>query len=98
MSTAEYQASRPEHPLLRLPTREEIRAVSATTWMLWGLIAAATIVRILTINNQSLWTDEALTAYESGLPFGSMVHVMLNIETTPPLYFLVAWGLSLIHI
>jgi mannosyltransferase len=92
MSTAEYPAASVEHHLLRLPTREQIRAVPATTWMLWGLIGAATIIRILTIDNQSLWTDEALTAYESGLPLGSMVHVMLNIETTPPLYFVVAWA------
>lgn len=92
MSTAEYPAATVEQHPLRVPTREQIRAVAATTWMLWGLIAAATIIRILTIDNQSLWTDEALTAYEAGLPFGPMVHVMLNVETTPPLYFVLVWG------
>ncbi len=56
-----------------------------------GLIAVAAVIRILTIDNQSFWTDEALTAYEAHLPFGEMIHTVQHVETTPPLYFVLVW-------
>ncbi|HUZ28142.1 MAG TPA: glycosyltransferase family 39 protein [Solirubrobacteraceae bacterium] len=90
MSTAEFPATRGRE-LLSLWWKERVRPVPWEVWCLLGLIAVATAIRILVINNQSIWTDEALTAYEARLPFGSMVHVVLNIETTPPLYFGLIW-------
>ena len=66
--------------------------VRADVAVLIAVVAVAVVIRILTIDNQSIWTDEALTAYEAGLPLGRMVHVMLNVETTPPLYFLAVWA------
>ena len=53
------------------------------------LVAAA--IRILTIDNQSFWADEALTAYEAQLPFGAMLNTVKHVETTPPLYFVLVW-------
>ena len=57
-----------------------------------ALVALATVIRILTINDQSIATDEALTTYEASLPFGAMLHTVAHIETTPPLYFVLIWG------
>ncbi|HEV3128901.1 MAG TPA: glycosyltransferase family 39 protein, partial [Solirubrobacteraceae bacterium] len=90
MSTAEFPATRGRE-LLGQWWKERVRPLPWEVWCLLGLIAVATAIRILVINNQSIWTDEALTAYEARLPFGSMVHVVLNIETTPPLYFGLIW-------
>jgi mannosyltransferase len=92
MSTAEYHATPAPSPLLRVPIRDRVRAVSAETWLLWGVIGVATVIRILTINNQSMWADEALTAYEARLPLGAMAHIVQQYETTPPLYFFVVWA------
>jgi uncharacterized membrane protein len=79
-----------ERPLLRASSR--LRAVPADVWALWALVVVATVIRILTIDNQSLWTDEALTAYEAHLPLGAMLNTVAHVETTPPLYFLVIWA------
>jgi 4-amino-4-deoxy-L-arabinose transferase-like glycosyltransferase len=59
-----------------------------------ALVLVASAIRILVIDNQSLWADEALTAYETRLPFGSMINVVLHVETTPPLYFVLIWTWS----
>ena len=92
MSTAEYQAAPAAHVLPRLRIRDRARAASAETWLLWGLIVVASAIRIVVINNQSMWADEALTAYEARLPFGPMLHIVQQYETTPPLYFFFTWG------
>jgi uncharacterized membrane protein len=68
------------------------RALSADVWILAGLIVLAAVVRIITLDTQSLWADEALTAYEAGLPFGAMLHTVAHVETTPPLYFVLIWA------
>ena len=49
------------------------------------------MIRIITIDNQSFWADEALTAYEASLSFTGMLHTVTSIETTPPLYFVLVW-------
>jgi mannosyltransferase len=49
------------------------------------------VIRIITIDNQSFWADEALTAYETHLPFGAMLNTVAHVETTPPLYFVLIW-------
>jgi len=61
-------------------------------WILCALIAVATVIRIITIDNQSFWTDEALTAHEAHLPFRGMLSSVIHVETTPPLYFVLVWG------
>jgi mannosyltransferase len=68
------------------------RTVSVEVWVLGALIVLAAVIRIVTLDNQSFWADEALTAYEAGLPFGAMLHTVARVETTPPLYFAVVWG------
>jgi mannosyltransferase len=66
--------------------------VSVEVWVLGAVIVLAAAIRIVTLDNQSFWADEALTAHEAGLPFGAMLHSVARSETTPPLYFAVVWG------
>jgi 4-amino-4-deoxy-L-arabinose transferase-like glycosyltransferase len=94
MSTSEYPAPRLDRP--RLSKWHGLMArvsapVSADVGAVVGLVALAAAIRILTIDNQSFWTDEALTAYEAHLPFGDMIHTVQHVETTPPLYFVLVW-------
>jgi hypothetical protein len=92
MSTTEYPAGgfgRPRLPKLRAAA--SARSLSREGWIVVGLVLLASLIRILVIDNQSLWADEALTAYETRLPFGSMINVVLHVETTPPLYFVSVW-------
>ena len=87
MSTSEYPAPRPAlGRLFEAPIR-----LSAEAWLVLGLTVAAAVIRVLVIDTQSFWADEALTAYEASLPFGAMLNVVLHVETTPPLYFLLTW-------
>jgi mannosyltransferase len=76
----------------RIAASSHTRSLSAELWILCGLIVLATVIRIITIDNQSLWADEALTAYEAHLPFGAMLGSVVHVETTPPLYFVLIWG------
>ncbi len=85
----------PRQDILRAGARRRVRALapgSAEAWLLGAVILAALVIRLLTIDNQSLWADEALTAYEASLPFGAMLHTVVHVETTPPLYFVLIWG------
>jgi Dolichyl-phosphate-mannose-protein mannosyltransferase len=67
------------------------RVLSTESLILGALIVLAAVIRIVVINNQSLWADEALTAYEMRLPFGAMIHTVTTVEVTPPFYFVVLW-------
>jgi mannosyltransferase len=87
MSTSEYPARRLGGPSLR----DLAGALPADVWLVVVLVVVASVIRILVINDQSYWQDEALTAYEAGLPFGAMIHTVLHFETTPPLYFVAIW-------
>jgi mannosyltransferase len=69
-----------------------VRDVPADLWILLALTTVAAVIRFLVIDNQSFWADEALTAYETHLGFGPMLHTVARIETTPPLYFVAIWA------
>jgi len=68
---------------------------SRTQWFLWavvGLTALAAAIRFSTLGLQSYRHDEAVTAGRvllSGLP--QTMHEVWAGESTPPLYYLVAW-------
>lgn len=59
--------------------------------MVAGLTVVAGLLRFSTLTSQSFWLDEATTVHEVGLSLGGMLHAIRVNETTPPLYFLVAW-------
>jgi len=94
VSTSEYPARAPRRGFReRRPAAvASVRALSADIWILAALIVLAVVIRIVTLDNQSFWADEALTAYEAGLPFGAMLHTVAHVETTPPLYFVLIWA------
>jgi mannosyltransferase len=63
----------------------------------WELLALAgitllgAILRFVTISSQSYWLDEAATVHLVHMPLGQLLHQVRVSETTPPLYFIVAW-------
>jgi len=89
MSTSEYRVQRLSPPRPTLPTR--LGSLSGEAWVLLALIGAAVAIRVITLDNQSFWTDESLTAYEAGQSFTAMLHTVTSIETSPPLYFVLIW-------
>jgi hypothetical protein len=91
VSTSEYQAPRPGQTASRL-SWDAVREVPTDIWALVALVALAAVIRVLVIDNQSFWMDEALTAYETHLGFGPMLRTVAHVETTPPLYFVLIWG------
>jgi uncharacterized membrane protein len=60
-----------------------------------AVIAAITAVgaalRFATLTDQSYWFDEATTAHALQLGFGGLLHAVRTTESTPPLYYVVAW-------
>jgi mannosyltransferase len=62
-------------------------------WQLGLLLAFAAAVRFATLDRQSLWYDEAVTAVRILHPsLGSTLSAVVHVENTPPLYYLLAWG------
>ncbi len=56
-----------------------------------GLTILAAALRFATIGGQSYWIDESITVHEMHLSFGALLHSVRVNETTPPLYFVLAW-------
>ncbi|HEV7461814.1 MAG TPA: glycosyltransferase family 39 protein [Solirubrobacteraceae bacterium] len=57
-----------------------------------ALTLVAVGLRFAGLSSQSFWGDEALTVSEIRRPLGPMFGLVLNQETTPPLYFVLAWA------
>jgi len=72
--------------------RDAARRVPAEVWIVIGLTIVAAVVRFATIGRQSYWADEALTVHEVRMPFVAMLNAVAHAETTPPLYFILAWA------
>ena len=71
MSTSDYSTQRlPGTWSARLRAAAAAKPISAEAWIVGGLVMLAAAIRFGTIATQSFWADEALTAYESHLPFG----------------------------
>jgi uncharacterized membrane protein len=71
----------------------ERRGAVAEYWPLALLMALAVSVRFATLDQQSLWYDEAVTAVRVLHPsLGSTLSAVVHVENTPPLYYLLAWG------
>ncbi len=77
--------------MARRAPAEVIRQVPVELWALAALTVLAAILRFATLTDQSFWVDEATTAHEMTLPFGALLHSVHVNETTPPLYFILAW-------
>lgn len=61
----------------------------------FAVLAVATAlgagIRFATLGHQSYWFDEAVTAEIVGRSFPGMLHAVARMESTPPLYYALAW-------
>ncbi len=55
------------------------------------VVAAGAALRFATLDTQSLWYDEAVTARLLRLDLGEMLEAIPGSESTPPLYYVLAW-------
>ncbi|HWC26541.1 MAG TPA: glycosyltransferase family 39 protein, partial [Solirubrobacteraceae bacterium] len=58
---------------------------------LWLVLAAGAALRFGTLDAQSLWYDEAVTARLLRMDLGSMLRAIPDSESSPPLYYVLAW-------
>jgi hypothetical protein len=56
-----------------------------------ALCFAGGAIRFATLGQQSFWLDEAVTGRLMRLGFGAMVRAIPQSESTPPLYYVLAW-------
>jgi predicted membrane-bound mannosyltransferase len=66
------------------PGRGELLAVA-------GITALAAALRFTRIGHQSFWLDESYTVDLVNRPFGDMLSGVAHTESTPPLYYVLAW-------
>lgn len=59
--------------------------------MVVAITAVGAALRFATLTSQSYWFDEATTAHEMQLSFGALWHALRSVESTPPLYYVLAW-------
>ncbi len=77
---------------------QEITKTNSTRWFLWaivGLTALGAAIRFSTLGLQSYRHDEAVTAGRVLIAsLTGTMHLVWTSESTPPLYYLLAWGWS----
>jgi 4-amino-4-deoxy-L-arabinose transferase-like glycosyltransferase len=56
-----------------------------------ALTVLAALLRLTTLSQQSFWLDEGYTQRLLHMPFGQMLRTVPNTESTPYLYYAVAW-------
>lgn len=61
------------------------------TLALAGIVAVAAALRFVALGTQSFWLDEAFTVDLVQRPLGSMLSGVASTESTPPLFYLLAW-------
>ncbi len=59
--------------------------------LLVAIVVVGATIRLASLTTQSLWVDEATTVHEMHMSLGALLHTVRVGETTPPLYFLLAW-------
>ncbi len=64
---------------------------SATTVAV-ALTALAAAIRVPTLSVQSFWLDEGYTVALVRMSFGAMLRTIPRTESTPPLYYALAWA------
>ena len=64
---------------------------AASKTLLGAVIVGAAALRFPTLDTQSFWADEAVTVDLLSRSFGDMLGSIGDSESTPPLYYVVAW-------
>jgi mannosyltransferase len=75
-------------------TSESRRATERVFPLLLACTAAGALLRFPTLHTQSYWYDEAVTVDLLHRSFGGMLSAISRSESTPPLYYVVAWAWS----
>jgi mannosyltransferase len=74
------------------------RLLDRRSWWGWVPLALLTagggLIRFAGLDRQSLWLDEAVTASLLERPLLEMLRELPSSESTPPLYYVAAWGWS----
>jgi hypothetical protein len=55
------------------------------------VLGAGAVLRFATLDAQSLWYDEAVTARLLRMDLGAMLRAIPDSESTPPLYYVLTW-------
>ncbi len=64
-------------------------------WPLAALTALAAVLRLSTLDLQSLWYDEAFTPIHVLHPgLGATLHAVVHTENTPPLWYVLEWAIT----
>jgi uncharacterized membrane protein len=67
----------------------------AGRWALAAIVVLAALLRLATLGRQSLWFDEAFTpVHVFRHSLGATLHAMSQTENTPPLWYVLDWGVS----
>ena len=70
----------------------QARSLITTERLLLGaLVVLAAVLRFYRLGHQGFWFDEGNTAQEVGFTPGQMLTLLKHYESTPPLYYGVAW-------
>jgi mannosyltransferase len=65
--------------------------MATATRVVVALVALAAVLRLATLGQQSYWYDEAVTVHLVHDSFAGMLHRIPQSESTPPLYYVLAW-------
>lgn len=65
--------------------------IPVEAWILAAIVIAGAALRFATIASQSYWYDEATTVRELHMSLGGLLHAVAHVESTPPLYYVLAW-------
>ena len=87
-----FPLRRPWSPGPRRRPARAAWAVAAVPVALSGCVVLAALLRLPTLASQSLWYDEAVTSWLLRGSPGQMLHALPHSESTPPVYYLLAWG------
>jgi mannosyltransferase len=66
------------------------RASGELLWLA-GIVAAPAALRFVALGRQSFWLDESFTVDLVNGSFGDMLSGVASTESTPPLYYILAW-------
>jgi mannosyltransferase len=72
-------------------TRDGGRFARRDAFVLTAITALAAAVRFIALGRQSFWVDETVTADLLSKPFTRMLGALPHSESTPPLYYVLAW-------
>jgi mannosyltransferase len=78
----------------RRALRERAFALDRGLWILVALTALGAAIRFATLGQQGYWYDEAVTVDLLRHPLTVMLREIPQTESTPPLYYVVAWAWS----